>query len=141
MPACLHSTLSEEPEPLLSWHGYTASYGLGRVVSSRDTVGSWALRVGIRSHFDFWVSDDRFAGMFVYSEIGMDRRANQMAFAFTPQAGLQLGSLLKFNYYSMPVWARIPAQLLLPLKFRVGTVVAAGRRPTPFSGLEIDLLF
>ncbi|MFN9215240.1 MAG: hypothetical protein ACK6DK_11820 [Gemmatimonadota bacterium] len=124
-----------------SWLGYTASYSLGRVVSSRDTVGSWAVRVGIRSHFDYWVSDDRFAGMFVYSEIGMDRRANQTAFAFTPQAGLQLGSLLKFNYYSMPVWARIPAQLFLPLKFRVGTVVAAGRRPTPFSGLEIDLLF
>ena len=71
----------------------------------------------------------------------MDRRANQTAFVFTPQAGVQLGSLLKINYYSMPAWARIPAQLLLPLKFRAGTIVAAGRRPTPFSGLEIDLLF
>ncbi|MCA2983014.1 MAG: hypothetical protein ACK5U0_18210 [Gemmatimonas sp.] len=124
-----------------SWHGYTASYGRGRVVSPQDTAGSWALRVGIRSHFDYWVSNERFAGLFVYSEIGMDRRANKTAFAFTPQAGVQLGSLLKLNYYSMPVWARVPAQLFLPLKFRAGTIVAAGRRPTPFSGLEIDLLF
>ncbi|MCE2901136.1 MAG: hypothetical protein ACK6DP_02630 [Gemmatimonas sp.] len=124
-----------------SWHGYTASYSLGRVVSPRDTVGTWALRVGMRSHFDYWVSDERFAGMFVYSEIGMDRRANQTAFAFTPQAGVQLGSLLKINYYTMPAWARLPAQLLLPLKFRVGTIVAAGRRPTSFSGVEVDLLF
>ena len=111
------------------------------MVSPQDTAGSWALRVGIRSHFDYWVSNERFAGLFVYSEIGMDRRANKSAFAFTPQAGVQLGSLLKLNYYSMPVWARVPAQLLLPLKFRAGTIVAAGRRPTTFSGLEIDLLF
>ncbi|WP_439642799.1 hypothetical protein [Gemmatimonas sp.] len=49
--------------------------------------------------------------------------------------------MLKINYDCMPAWARIPAQLLLPLKFKAGTVIAAGRRPTPFTGVEIDLLF
>ncbi|WP_396215429.1 hypothetical protein [Gemmatimonas sp.] len=71
----------------------------------------------------------------------MDRRDNRSAFIFAPQAGAQLGSLLKINYDCMPAWARIPAQLLLPLKFKTGTVIAAGRRPTPFTGVEIDLLF
>jgi hypothetical protein len=41
----------------------------------------------------------------------------------------------------MPAWGRIPAQLLLPLKVRVGTVIASGRRPASFTGLEIDVLF
>lgn len=124
-----------------AWHGYTASYTTGDIVSPRDTANGWTMKVGLRSNFDYWVSDERFAGLFTYTEIGMDHRGERSAFIFAPQAGAQLGSLLKVNYYRMPAWARIPAQLLLPLKFKAGTVIAAGRRPAPFSGVEIDLLF
>ncbi len=124
-----------------SWHGFTASYTSGDIVSRRDTTRGWIVKAGLRSSFDYWVSDERFAGLFTYTELGIDRRDNRSAFVFTPQAGAQLGSLLKINYYRMPAWARIPAQLLLPLKFKGGTVIAAGRRPAPFTGVEIDLLF
>ena len=124
-----------------SWYGYTASYTNGRVISERDTIATWAMKVGMRSNFDYWVSDERFAGFFSYMEVGMDRRLGQSAFVVVPQAGAQLGSLLKINYYRMPAWGRIPAQLLLPLKVRVGTVIASGRRPASFTGLEIDVLF
>lgn len=125
------------------FHGYTISYSSGRILNKPQNIfkENWIIKGGIRSNFDFWISNKRFLGIYTYNEIGFENRNSTGAIVYVPQIGLQLGSLLNINYYNKPYLLRIPMQLLLPLKFRVGCIISSKNQPTYFSGAEIDVLF
>jgi hypothetical protein len=124
-----------------TWHGYTFSYTFGDIIEENILSKTRILKAGIRSNFDYWLSNKRFAGLFAYNEIGLERINNRLTFVYVPQIGIQLGSLLNINYYNMPPWLRIPAQLILPLKYKIGCVFSTEQTPAYFSGVEIDLVF
>jgi hypothetical protein len=125
------------------WHGYTASYTLGHYLKDeKDVIGqNWILKGGIRSNYDFWISNKRFIGVYMYNEMGMEKKDFTSAFVYVPQIGLQLGSLLKINYYNMPLILRIPAQLFLPLNLHFGCVYSTRSQPLYYLGTEINIFF
>ncbi|MFN0203706.1 MAG: hypothetical protein ACKVTZ_19420 [Bacteroidia bacterium] len=126
-----------------AFHGYTVSFSTGKILNKPENIfkENWIIKGGLRSNFDFWVTNKRFLGIYAYNEIGYESRNKVGALVFVPQVGLQLGSLLNMNYYNMPYLLRIPAQLLLPLKFRVGAIISSQNSPAYFSGAEIDIVF
>lgn len=125
------------------WNGYTASYTFGEFVQNNNQQvlwNNWTLKGGTRTNFDVWFSEKRFLGFYMYNEIGMERKFNTNAFVYVPQLGIQLGSLLRINYYNMPAWLRIPLQLFLPLSLHVGCVYSAKNVPFYFLGTEVNLV-
>ena len=126
-----------------SWHGYTVSYAFGNIHNTENNTVSydWILKGGIRSNFDFWVTDKRFIGLFAYNEVGLERRSLNSSLVYVPQIGVQLGSLFDFNYYNLPTFLRIPAQIILPLKFKMGVVISTNSQPAYYTGTEIDVFF
>lgn len=126
------------------WNGYTLSYGFGTVgrFAEKDYRSDvYLLKGGIRSNFDYWISDSRFLGFTSYMEAGLQFSRGKTSPVFVPSAGLQLGPLFKVNYYNMPLWLRIPAQLFLPLEVRIGSVIDGKSRPAFFSGLDLTYAF
>lgn len=125
------------------WHGYTVAYSWGETGPYRDEFHKGAthqFRVGIRSNFDYWLNDKKFIGIYGYMEGGIQYGNRETSPIFVPSAGLQLGSLLNINYYNMPGWLRLPAQYLLPLKFRQGVVLTVKHPPKYFYGFEMDFV-
>jgi hypothetical protein len=125
------------------FNGYTLSYGFGNIgefgsETARERVH--LLKGGIRSNYDWWISDTRFLGLTSYLEGGLEFAGGRTKPVFVPSAGVQLGPLLKVNYYNMPLWLRIPAQLILPLEVRIGSVIGNGK-PAVFSGLDLNYVF
>ncbi|MCD2424523.1 hypothetical protein LQ567_17215 [Niabella pedocola] len=126
------------------WHGYTVSYDLldiKPVPESSVFQRAQLLKAGIRSNVDYWVSNRKFVGLYSYMEAGLQFSAGSTSFVFVPSAGIQFASLFNLNYYNMPVWARVPLQYLLPLKFRAGSIIAPRNKPRFFSSLDLDLFF
>lgn len=125
------------------WHGYTASYSIGRSVEKNvaSPYDRWMLKAGIRSNFDFWLTKNKYFGLFTYNEIGYERVTNAGGIVYVPQIGLQLGSLFNINYFNLPTLVRVPVQLLIPLKFKVGSILSAKHPPYFFSGVELDIVF
>ncbi|KRT15909.1 hypothetical protein ASU31_10380 [Pedobacter ginsenosidimutans] len=125
------------------FNGYTLSYGfgnIGRFGSEQPRERVHLLKGGIRSNYDWWISDTRFLGFTSYLEGGLEFTGGKTKPVFVPSAGVQLGPLLKVNYYNMPLWLRIPAQLVLPLEVRIGSVIGNGK-PAMFSGLDLNYVF
>nr|WP_199080716.1 hypothetical protein [Pedobacter sp. ASV19] len=125
------------------WHGYTVVYSWGETAPYRDEFHkgpTHQFRAGIRSNFDYWVSDKKFIGIYGYMEGGVQYGNRETSLIFVPSVGLQLGSLLNINYYNMPGWLRLPAQYLLPLKLRQGVVLTAKHPPKYFYGFEMDFV-
>ncbi|MCF3110708.1 hypothetical protein LL912_18135 [Niabella sp. CC-SYL272] len=126
------------------WHGYTISYDLLDIKPAPESSvyqRAQLLKAGIRSNFDYWVSNRKFIGLYSYMEAGMQFSGGSTSFVFVPSAGIQFASLFNLNYYNMPVWARVPLQYLLPLKFRTGSIIAPRNKPRFFSSLDLDLFF
>ncbi len=126
------------------WHGYTISYDLLDEKAAPEASAFkrvQLLKAGIRSNVDYWVSNRKFIGLYSYVEAGMQFSGGSTSFVFVPSAGIQFASLFNLNYYNMPVWARVPLQYLLPLKFRTGSIIAPHNKPRFFSSLDLDLLF
>lgn len=125
------------------WHGYTLAYSWGETGPYTDEFHKGAthqFRAGLRSNFDYWLSDKKFIGIYGYMEGGIQYGNRETSLIFVPSVGLQLGSLLNINYYNMPGWLRLPAQYLLPLKFRQGVVLTARHPPKYFYGFEMDFV-
>ncbi|HJV79186.1 MAG TPA: hypothetical protein VJ602_12445 [Paludibacter sp.] len=126
-----------------SWYGYTISYNIGRFAEKdgRAKPQNSIIKGGIRGNYDFWVNDRRFIGLYVYNEMGLQHRDGNYSYVYVPQIGMQLGSLFNINYYNMPLILRIPAQLLLPLKFHVGYIISSKNTPVFYNGMEVDFIF
>jgi len=73
-------------------------------------------------------------------EAGLEFHGGKPYPVFVPSAGVHLGPLLNINYYNMPLWLRIPAQLIQPLEIRIGSVIGKGK-PAMFSGLDLNYVF
>lgn len=125
------------------WHGYTISGTLGHYLKdNKDVTGqNWILKGGIRSNYDFWLSNKRFLGVYMYNEIGIENKDATNAFVYVPQIGLQFSSLLNINYYNMPLLLRIPAQIFLPLRLHFGCVYSTKNSPLYFIGSEYTIAF
>lgn len=125
------------------WHGYTVSYTLVHYLKDNiDVAGqNWILKGGIRSNYDFWFSEKRFLGIYMYNEVGMGDKNTTNAFVYVPQIGLQLGTLLNINYYDMPLLLRIPAQLFRPLNFHLGCVYSTKSKLLYYYDTEINIAF
>lgn len=123
------------------WHGYTLAYHVlkSRGVDPQRSITQVTL--GLRSNFDYWLSEKRFLGLYSYMETGLEFEGRRTDVAFAPSLGIHLGSLLNLNYYNMPAWLRIPAMYLLPLKFRYSPVFTFTHRPVHFGAIELDLFF
>lgn len=125
------------------WHGYTIAYSWGEMGPYRDEFHmspTQQFRLGIRSNFDYWLSDKKFIGIYGYTEGGIQWGNRETSLIFVPSVGLQLGSLLNLNYYNMPGWLRLPVQYLLPLKFRQGVVLTTRYASKYFYGFEMDFV-
>lgn len=125
------------------WHGYTIAYSWGETGPYRDEFHkgpTHQFRLGMRSNFDYWLSDKKFIGIYGYMEGGVQYGNRETSVILVPSVGLQLGSLLNINYYNMPGWLRLPAQYLLPLKLRQGVVLTAKHPPKYFYGFEMDFV-
>jgi len=126
-----------------NWNGYTIVYSWGEMGPYIDEFHkrpTQQFRVGIRSNFDYWISDKKFIGIYGYTEGGIQYGNENTSLIFVPSIGLQLGSLLNINYYNMPGWLRLPAQYLLPLKFRQGVVLTVKHAPKYFYSFEMDFV-
>ena len=126
-----------------SWNGYTVAYSWGEMGPYRDEFHkgpTQQIKAGIRSNFDYWLSDKKFIGIYGYTEGGIQWGNRETSLVFVPSVGLQLGSLLNINYYNMPGWLRLPAQYLLPLKFRQGVVLTTRYAPKYFYSFEMDFV-
>ncbi len=127
------------------WLGYTLAYSRGESSELKHRLNKYnasQLRAGIRANIDYWVSDRKFLGIYSYLESGVQWIDHgQSYFIFVPSLGYQLGSLFNINYYSMPAWLRIPVELLMPLRFRYGAVIANGQYPHYFTGIDLDIFF
>lgn len=121
------------------WHGYTASYDYMKYNNDPEKEKSYQVAAGIRSNFDYWLSEKRFLGMYTYLETGVRFQHRQPDLVFIPSVGIHLGSLFNINYYSMPGWLRIPAMYLLPLKVRAGSILSLKDKPVNFAEIELDL--
>jgi hypothetical protein len=123
------------------WIGYTVSYTRGTLgpVELRNNVDFY--KVGLRSNLDLWVGDRSFVGLFMYTEVGLMSHSQKTTPVFSPQLGIQLGSLLRINYYNIPTVWRLPLQLILPLKFKINATYANGYRPIYARGVELDIMF
>ncbi|WP_315816965.1 hypothetical protein [Paraflavitalea speifideaquila] len=118
------------------WNGYTVSFSRGTFsrVNKTQELEEWSyqLRAGIRSNLDYWISNKTFIALYSYTETGVQFIHKHPSFVFVPSIGWQPGALFNFNYYNMPGWLRIPAQLFLPLKTRIGAVISPARGPQYF---------
>lgn len=126
-----------------NWNGYTIVYSWGEMgpyIDEFHKKPTQQFRVGIRSNFDYWISDKKFIGVYGYTEGGIQYGNENTSLIFVPSIGLQLGSLLNINYYNMPGWLRLPAQYLLPLKFRQGVVLTVKHAPKYFYSFEMDFV-
>jgi len=126
------------------WHGYTVSYGFGNTGLYESDVPKTAMHLlkgGIRSNFDYWITDKRFLGITSYMEAGLQFTDLRTSLVLVPSVGLQLGPLLNVNYYNMPTWLRIPAQFFLPLEIRIGSVLNGRGKPVYFSGADLTYAF
>lgn len=125
------------------WVGLTFSYSLGQFYrfNESDSPLLNIVKAGIRGNYDFWVTNQKFIGLYYYLEAGILEDGQRTSFVAAPQAGIQLGSLFNIRYYDKPALVRIPLQLLLPLKFKVGYYLGPTIRPAAFSGLELDIIF
>lgn len=126
------------------WHGYTVSYSWVQYDAEEVQQGKTDARyvkLGIRSNYDYWVSDRKFVGLYSYAEAGLQFSDRKARFIFTPSAGIQFASLFNLNYYNMPIWLRLPLQYLLPLKLRLGALLSPGYSPRYFSAVDLDILF
>lgn len=127
------------------WHGYTISYGIVDLHSREKPFGRpprvQLVKAGIRSNFDYWITDTRFLGLYSYLEAGAQFSRSTTTFIVEPSLGIQLASLFNINYHNMPVWLRIPAEYFLPLKFRYGMLVDSKDSPKYFTAIDLDILF
>ncbi len=152
------------------WMGYTFMYGFGKyydydqenkmgdpldvdeddpdadlVYEDYDDFSTLAvsnqIRVGVRNNVDIWVAEKRFIGLSNYTEVGVQWTKGKAAFVFVPSFGVQIGSLFNINYYNMPAWARLPLQLIIPLKVKYGVIISPGQEPNYFMGVDLDILF
>ncbi|MBE9600009.1 hypothetical protein [Pedobacter sp. MC2016-24] len=121
------------------WHGYTLSYHIlkSRTDGPKRLISQ--ITGGVRSNFDYWLSERRFLGLYSYMETGLQFENHHTDLIFAPSLGINLGSLLNINYYNMPAWLRIPAMYLLPLKVRYGPVLSFSHKPEHFVAIELDL--
>jgi hypothetical protein len=88
-----------------------------------------------------WVSRKKYFGVYSYLETGIHSGGNHGHLMVSPAVGLQLGPLLGLDNYSLPRWAMIPLQLILPLKFVFNPNYMVGEKPAYNFYAEIDLLF
>jgi len=135
-----YNTLGGKKGMLDTWHGYTLAYQLTKSHNSGPGL-STQFTGGLRSNFDYWVSDTRFLGLYTYLETGMRFENRQVDAVLAPSVGITPGSLLHINYYNMPGWLRIPVMYLLPLKIRYGTEFTFRRPPEHHVAVELDLFF
>lgn len=126
-----------------SWLGYTFSVSSGKVLQENNVplYSTNLYKAGVRGNTDVWLTNKRFFGIFYYLESGVGVTNQDRFFLFSPSVGIQLGSLVNINYYNLPTVARLPLQLILPLKFRYNFVVAGGRQYFSSTGVELDLVF
>lgn len=141
------------------WMGYTLAYSFGRYYdmidfsylddidvndpgfSNAKPPVTHQIRLGFRNNIDFWVAEKRFLGVSNYMDAGVQITKGKVEFVFVPTVALQFGSLFKINYYNMPAWARLPLQLILPLKLKAGAMISPHNYPAFFTGIDLDLLF
>jgi hypothetical protein len=124
------------------FNGRTLSYGFDSTGEFRSEVPRervHLLKGGIRSNYDYWITDKKFLGFTSYMEAGVQFNGGKVSPVFVPSVGVQLGPLLNINYY-MPIWLSIPAQFILPLEVRIGSVIGK-RKPAMFSGLDLNYVF
>jgi hypothetical protein len=134
-----YNALGGKKGMLDTWHGYTLAYQLAQ---AHDHSGfSTQFTGGLRSNFDYWLSDTRFLGLYSYLEGGFRFEKHQVDAVFLPAVGINLGSLFKINYYNMPGWLRVPVMYLLPLKVRYATEFTFRRPPEHQLAVELDLFF
>jgi len=125
------------------FNGCTLSYGFGSFGEFRSEVPRervHLLKGGIRSNYNYWITNKKFLGFTSYMEAGVQFNGGKVSPVFVPSVGVQLGPLLNINYYNMPIWLRIPAQFILSLEVRIGSVIGNGR-PAMFSGLDLNYVF
>lgn len=125
------------------FNGYTLSYGFGSIGqfgSELPRQRVYLLKGGVRSNYDYWITDKKFLGFISYMEGGVEFQEGKASIVFVPSVGIQLGPLFNINYYNMPLWLRIPAQMILPLEVRLGSVIGKGE-PVMFSGLDLNYVF
>jgi hypothetical protein len=126
-----------------SWMGYTFSFASGRVLQQVEVplYTTDLYKAGIRGNTDLWLTNKKFVGLFYYLESGVGVTNADRFFVFSPQVGIQLGSLVNVNYYNLPTAIRLPLQLILPLKFKYSFVYAGNRKHFSSTGVELDLVF
>jgi len=134
-----YNTLGGKKGILDTWHGYTLAYQLAQ--AHYHSGFSTQFTGGLRSNFDYWLSDTRFLGLYSYLEGGFRFENHQVDAVFLPSVGINLGSLFKINYYNMPGWLRVPVMYLLPLKVRYATEFTFRRPPEHQLAVELDLFF
>lgn len=123
------------------WLGYTASFTFGQLGPIEKGNQARFYKAGIRSNFDLWVNDRSFVGLFMYTEAGIMHNLGKNVPIFSPQIGIQLGSLLGINYYNIPTLWRLPLQLILPLKLKINATYANRYSPIYAKGVELDISF
>lgn len=122
------------------WLAGTVSFSHG--FSHKADPSFWWFKGGPAYNLDVWVSDKRFFSVYSYLEMGGDVSQDDLHFLFAPTVGLQLGSLIGWDNYTLPRWVSIPLQMLLPVKASMSYNVIAGARKNRFTWqIEIDLLY
>jgi len=124
-----------------SWFGPTVSFQIGNTEMFKKKNDYTALKLGVNSIYDIWLSESRFFSVYDYLETGIQWDNGIARAVFTPSVGLQFGSLIGIKYYELPIWIRIPLELLLPLKLRFGADYVPTKKPDYHLIGEIDILF
>jgi len=124
-----------------SWFGPTVSFQIGNTEMFKKKNDYTALKLGVNNIYDIWLSESRFFSVYDYLETGIQWDNGIARAVFTPSVGLQFGSLIGIKYYELPIWIRIPLELLLPLKLRFGADYVPTKKPDYHLIGEIDILF
>ncbi|MFA5161706.1 MAG: hypothetical protein WC421_05630 [Elusimicrobiales bacterium] len=121
------------------WSGYTASYLAA--LESELAPNVTRIAAGKSFFWDIWVSRKHYFSVYTYLEAGIAREESVNRLAFSPTIGIQPGSLLGLDNYTLPRWIWTPMQFILPLKISLGANYVPGRAPGYTVTGEVDLLF
>jgi hypothetical protein len=121
----------------------TLVYATGRIQRPESSPRkTYTVKGGLSLNADYWLAPRRFAGLYSYLQAGVYKEEQApLKPLLAPSVGLQLGSLVGIRYYELPIWLRLPAQLLLPLKIRANAQLVPGQRPVYYFSTELDLFY
>lgn len=120
------------------WVGYSAAVNFA-TKRFKDDLEQY--KIGANYNCDVWVSRKKYFGVYAYLDGGLQSHAGDPSFLFSPAVGLQLGPLLGIDDFTLPRWASIPLQVILPLKVVFNPNYSTGEKPAYNLYGEIDLLF